>query len=783
MENNNKKERRIICYLNTPRLIASTLAIAVALLAITITWTKDRAIKRLHKQTTAKFNEYRTDILNRLNDYIAYPQLLSDTPHIKEYLRHPANQNEINEYLSSFNKTVNASQVYIIAKDGVVTASSNYKAADSFVGKNFGFRNYFQTAMKGIPGEQIAIGTITKKLGYYRSSSVKDGNEIIGAAVIKFDINLFAPQDLEKDEILMIADYHDVIFNTNNKRYLYHAIHKLSESTLKQIIDDKEFDDEPLTPLPIINESEKNDIKFVTMREPAQKGYNDVEYMMVGAYDNSSMWNVHLLTGLSGVEHEIRRNVVVVLLLMFIFYLAAAYLSDKAKSRQNLQERYLDLLEQKSIIERHEKDEEELNSALKYALSSEALEVHLQRKLDIILEHFKSQSQPKGCIFLHDETFDLLQMAVHRGFSEEHLRLCASVPDGKCLCGLASATKEVVFASHKEDERHTIYNDLMADHGHYCVPIISTDRQSERLLGVINIYVDAGYQRNDEDETFIKNIAHVIAGVILRKKELKLIELNRTESMTTLAAGIAHEINNPLSFIKSSIGSFKRNLIKIEQYIKDSQALTNGADAQTEPPQVNIAEVLSLLDKKIDTSNKGINRIMEVVNGLTQFSRINRADDEEVDINKSIDEALSMLLPEDNAVTIIKEYAELPPLRCEARAINQCFYHIIQNALQAVDKNAGTIRIATIQTVVADIPEFIMIKIGDNGHGMTQEQIKRAFDPFYTTKDVGSGRGLGLSIVDGVIKRHGGTVAIDSRQAEGTTVTIHLPLVHNAMYF
>ncbi|MCG6551287.1 MAG: ATP-binding protein [Candidatus Magnetominusculus sp. LBB02] len=137
-----------------------------------------------------------------------------------------------------------------------------------------------------------------------------------------------------------------------------------------------------------------------------------------------------------------------------------------------------------------------------------------------------------------------------------------------------------------------------------------------------------------------------------------------------------------------------------------------------------------------------------------------------------------MLSNEVGGAKVIKEYAELPLLACEPRAVNQCFYHILQNAFHAVAaaENDGVIRIMTSKTGIAS--ELMQIVIEDNGTGMSEEAVRRAFVPFYTTKEVGLGKGLGLSIVDGIVKRHGGSVQLKSKQGSGTTVTIHLPIAN-----
>ncbi|MBF0457769.1 MAG: ATP-binding protein [Nitrospirae bacterium] len=141
-----------------------------------------------------------------------------------------------------------------------------------------------------------------------------------------------------------------------------------------------------------------------------------------------------------------------------------------------------------------------------------------------------------------------------------------------------------------------------------------------------------------------------------------------------------------------------------------------------------------------------------------------------------------MFADEINRVTIVKKYNQLPLYLCESRAMNQLFYHILLNAFQAI-ATTGTITIVTSQLSDTDGKnETIQIKIDDDGKGMSDESVKRAFIPFYTTKDVGCGKGLGLSIVDGIVSRHGGRVNLESAEGKGTSITIRLPLMQNRMF-
>ncbi|MBF0520270.1 MAG: EAL domain-containing protein [Nitrospirae bacterium] len=184
------------------------------------------------------------------------------------------------------------------------------------------------------------------------------------------------------------------------------------------------------------------------------------------------------------------------------------------ETRTKLQEIIRQLRVQQSNINQKVKVQDVINSILNISL----LPVSLQEQLNDILYLLMSVSwislKSKGCIFTFEDNSETITISSHFNFTEEQLNMCSYLPFGTCLCGLAALKKEIVFSSGIDDKNHTIRYKGMLPHGHYCVPIMS----NERLLGVINVYVDEGYERADEDENFLKSVASTIAGIILRKE-------------------------------------------------------------------------------------------------------------------------------------------------------------------------------------------------------------------------------------------------------------------------
>ncbi len=263
----------------------------------------------------------------------------------------------------------------------------------------------------------------------------------------------------------------------------------------------------------------------------------------------------------------------------------------------------------------------------------------------------------------------------------------------------------------------------------------------------------------------------------LRQKDEQLIEMDRIAGLGTLAAGIAHEINNPLGFIKSSVGFLNKSLNKALETVKywddkpiPEELLKEYADYLDE---INLDHVINSRERKYESILRGIDRIINIVNSLKRFSRVDMEAVGELDINQSITDASDILKSvEAESVHFIQEFQKVPFITCTVSEINQCLLHILKNSLDAVEQ-VGIIRLITEYD---EKDKQIIVKIRDNGKGMSPEVLRQALNPFFTTKAVGSGTGVGLSMTETIIKRHGGTINIASKEGEGTEVTITLPI-------
>jgi len=242
----------------------------------------------------------------------------------------------------------------------------------------------------------------------------------------------------------------------------------------------------------------------------------------------------------------------------------------------------------------------------------------------------------------------------------------------------------------------------------------------------------------------------------LRDMQAQLTQAEKMKSLGQLVAGVAHELNNPIGFVHA-------NLQLLDEYI---QKLVEGqrTDADTERIRETISKLLS-------RSREGTQRVKKIVQDLRTFSRMDQADVQDADLHEEIDRTLALMEPRfKNAINVVRDYGDLPRVRCYPGQLNQVFLNLLMNACDAID-GRGEIRIKTRR-----IDEGVRLEFHDDGPGIPPEVQTRIFDPFFTTKPVGVGTGLGLSLSHGIVERHRGRIRVESEPGHGATFVIELPL-------
>lgn len=257
----------------------------------------------------------------------------------------------------------------------------------------------------------------------------------------------------------------------------------------------------------------------------------------------------------------------------------------------------------------------------------------------------------------------------------------------------------------------------------------------------------------------------------------QLLQSEKLASIGQLAAGVAHEINNPVGFVTSNLGT-------LGAYLKEIFSIIDAVDGAAAANPDALAPVLAAraaanydylkgdIAALLTETREGLDRVRKIVLDLRDFSRVGDASWQWADLHQGLEATLNIVWNElKYRCTVVRKYGVLPQIYCLPSQLNQVFMNILLNAAQAIEKK-GEITIVT--EAVGD--QAVRVVISDTGRGIAPENLAHIFDPFFTTKPVGQGTGLGLAVSWGIVQRHGGRIAVDSVPGKGTTFSIVLPI-------
>lgn len=250
---------------------------------------------------------------------------------------------------------------------------------------------------------------------------------------------------------------------------------------------------------------------------------------------------------------------------------------------------------------------------------------------------------------------------------------------------------------------------------------------------------------------------------IIDERQRQLYQADRLASIGQLAAGVAHEINNPLGFVKS-------NLSAAERYVRGLTAL-RPVVPPAEWAARDLDAVFDDFGELLRESRDGVDRIARIVRDLKGFSSVDHPEVQVVDLNEQLASLVAVVRGQQApGVTMDTDFAPLPPLRCVPGQINQAFLNVVQNALLAVGDGHGTVTVRTRSEADA-----IVVQVADDGPGIPADVRERIFDPFFTTRAVGAGTGLGLTVTRDIVRAHDGDITVACPPERGTVITITFP--------
>ncbi len=264
----------------------------------------------------------------------------------------------------------------------------------------------------------------------------------------------------------------------------------------------------------------------------------------------------------------------------------------------------------------------------------------------------------------------------------------------------------------------------------------------------------------------------------LKAAQSHLLQQEKMASIGQLAAGVAHEINNPMGFIGSNLATLGKYVSRLEDFIKvQTEVLDTLVDGDVSEKlrarrkALKIDYVLDDVKALIDESLEGADRVKAIVQNLKSFSRVDQAERKYANLNECLESTLNVVWNEIKyKATVRKEYGDIPAIPCYPQQLNQVFMNLLVNAAHAIEKQ-GEITIRTFNG-----GNTVKVAVSDTGTGIPADKIDRIFEPFFTTKEVGTGTGLGLSISYDIVKKHNGTIDVESEPGKGTTFTVSIPI-------
>ncbi len=299
----------------------------------------------------------------------------------------------------------------------------------------------------------------------------------------------------------------------------------------------------------------------------------------------------------------------------------------------------------------------------------------------------------------------------------------------------------------------------------------------------------------EKSERKYRLLAESLEKEVLRKtKEVKdaqthVMHQEKLASIGHLAAGVAHEINNPMGFISSNLRTLKEYCFDIQIIFRSLSGVISGVkdheksgikvetvidglgEIASDIERFDIDYILKDIPQLLDESLDGAERINKIVSDLKDFAHPGEEEPTSADLIQCIESTLNIVWNElKYKTTVIRAYEAIPRINCYPRQLNQVIMNLLINSAQAIEKK-GEIKIGT-----HDLGNMVELTIRDNGHGIPHEILPRIFDPFFTTKDVGKGTGLGLNLVYNIVKKHKGFIEVQSEPGKGTVFSVKIPV-------
>ena len=710
---------------------------------------REAALAELYTKAQAELAQYRSNVEQRLIRYRSLPQLLANHSLLYQVVgeyRSEFVREQANIYLQDAADLVRALDIYVMDAEGTTRAASNWLKPTSFVGRNFSFRPYFTDAMEGKPGSYFALGSTTNKRGYYFSYPIRQGEQILGAVVVKIDLDEIEEEWNDPDSEILVSDSDSVVVISTRPDWMFRTLQPLDAEQMRRIVDSLRYGDQPLDSLNIVRrENSDEGLEIITLLDGDSLGGESLgqvtarQYFRVSTPLADTDLQVNLLVSFEPIERSVfiaqafTSGGFVLLLLVWL----AAFQRRRIRSDRRRFEAREEQARQESeariagIINN-------TNAGLSLIDTEGRIEYFnpfLERLFGYKLEELVGQP---FYTLLSDADRPLMQQYVMREIDtrEQYLRLEAE-------CARANGEHFPV--------EMTLSSMVLGGRYHLIVTLVDITERRRHLAAMERAQEELEERVEKRTADLQSANAKLLAEVEQhRQTQNELIQAAKLAVIGQMSAGINHELNQPLTAIRN----YADNSVKFIEREQPEKAIKN-----------------------LQTISGLTERMARIIHPLKEFARKSDHHSSRVCLRDLKDGAMSILYGqiEKEAVAVSwPENLDQYWVAGDLLRLEQVVVNLINNAIQALE-NSEDKRIEI--HVRESEPDYLSISVCDSGPGLSEEAKTRIFEPFFTTKSQGQGLGLGLSISQRIVASLGGELSVDSAKLGGAAFRIRLKSV------